>query len=207
MPYCAYCGTQVAPGTAFCPTCANPPSGVRQPAAPAVVVKGPASGLSLIILLVVGGFFLIAVMGILAALIIPNFLDALQKAKEKRTVVDLRDVGAAIVSYSTDNGGVLPPGKSLEEMSSALVPKYIAAVPKTDGWKRPFRYACWQEDSNASGCDHFRIASGGRDGVFEREDLSQYPEESFAMTDYDRDIVFGDGTFIQYPAGSGQGQR
>ena len=204
MPYCAYCGTQVAPGTAFCPTCANPPSGVRQPAAPAAVVKGPSSGITLVIILLVGGFFLIAVMGILAALIIPNFLDALQKAKQKRTVADLREVGTAIVSYSTDNNGALPPGKSLEEVGRALVPKYVASVPAADGWKRPFRYACWQKDSNSSGCNHFRIASGGRDGLFEKDDLSQYPEESFAMTDYDRDIVFGDGAFIQYPGGSRQ---
>lgn len=204
MPYCAYCGTQVAPGTAFCPKCGNPPSGVRQPAAPAAVVKGPSSGITLVIILLVGGFFLIAVMGILAALIIPNFLDALQKAKQKRTVADLREVGTAIVSYSTDNNGALPPGKSLEEVGSALVPKYIPAVPKADGWKRPFRYACWQEDSNSSGCDHFRIASGGRDGVFEVEDLSTYPQGTFDVTDYDRDIVLGDGVFLQYPARTGQ---
>lgn len=201
MPYCAFCGNQVAQGTPTCPHCGNPPSGVRQPAA---VVKGPSSGLPLLIILIVGGFFLLAILGIVAAIFIPNFVDALQKAKQKRTVADLRDVGTAIVSYVTDNDGSLPPGQSLEEMSPALAPKYIPSVPTVDGWKRPFRYSCWQESPEAAGCDHFRIVSAGRDGVFESEDLAAYEQGTFERTDYDRDIVFGDGVFLQYPAPAGQ---
>ena len=206
MPYCTFCGTQVAPSTPTCPHCGNPPNGVRQPAA---VVKGPSSSLPIILILVfIGGFFLLAFLGIIAALFIPNFLDALQKAKQKRTVAELRNVGTAIVSYSVDNNGTLPPGQSLEEMGAGLVPKYIPSVPTVDGWKRPFRYSCWRESPGAAGCDRFRIVSGGRDGVLESEDLSAYEQGTFETTDYDRDIVFGDGVFLQYPAPAGQsGQR
>ena len=151
MRHCAFCGTQVAKGTPACPRCGNPPSGVRQPAA---VVKGPSSSLPLILILVVfGGIFLIAILGIVAAIFIPNFVDALQKAKQKRTVADLRNVGTAIVSYSVDHEGTLPPGQSLEEMRPGLVPKYIPSVPTVDGWKRPFRYSCWRESPGAAGCD------------------------------------------------------
>jgi competence protein ComGC len=205
MPYCAFCGTQVAPNTPTCPRCGNPPNGVRQPAA---VVKGPSSGLPLLLILIVGGFFLVVVLGIIAALLIPNFLDALQKAKQKRTVADLRNVGTAIVSYSVDHNGTLPQGQSLEEIKPVLVPEYLASVPSVDGWKRPFRYSCWRESPGAAGCDHFRIVSGGRDGVLESEDLSKYGQGTFEPTDYDRDIVFGDGFFLQYPAPAGpSGQR
>lgn len=204
MPYCAFCGTPIAPNTPTCPRCGNPPSRVRQPAA---VVKGP-SGLPLLIILIVGGFFLLAVVGIIAAILIPNYLEVLQVAKQKRTVAEMRGVGAAIVSYAADNNGSLPPGQSLEEMRSALVPKYVPSVPTVDGWNRPFRYSCWRESPGTAGCDRFRIASGGRDGVLESEDLSAYEPGTFEPTDYDRDIVLGDGVFLRYPLSGGTpGQR
>lgn len=196
MSYCAFCGTEVAPGTAVCPQCGNPPSGVRPPA---VTVVGPKGGLPLAVILIAVFLGVVFVIGIIAALLIPNFLDALVKAKQKRSVADIRNVGTALVAYGVDHNGVFPPGESLQEVTSALVPQYIASVPSVDGWKHPYRYACWRESSSAPGCDHFAVASAGRDGVFESEDLSQYDQEPFAVTDYDRDIVFADGYFLQYP--------
>ena len=50
-------------------------------------------GFTLIELLIV-----IAIIGIIAALLIPNFLDALQKTKQKRTMGDIRIVGTAMFS-------------------------------------------------------------------------------------------------------------
>lgn len=188
MSYCVNCGTQVTPGTQVCPQCGKPPGG-RKP-----------TNWPLIAIIVGGGCLLFIVFsGIIAALIIPNFLDALQKAKQKRTVADLRDLGTAVFSYATDNDGVLPEAENVQDLSGLLVPKYIAAVPTLDGWKRPYRYLCWR-DSSETGCDHFRLASAGRDGVFEAEDLRQYEEGTFEVTDYNRDIVVGDGFFVQYPA-------
>ena len=55
-----------------------------------------------------GGFTLIellivvAIVGIIAAILIPNLIDALQKAKQKRTVADMRTVGSAWFSWYTD---------------------------------------------------------------------------------------------------------
>ena len=101
MSDCSFCGTPFAPGTATCPRCGNPSSGVRQPAA---VVKGPSSRLPLF--LMVGGFFLVA------TFFIPHFMDALQKAKQKRTVADPRRVETASVPDAVGNSGTLPPGQS-----------------------------------------------------------------------------------------------
>ncbi len=54
-------------------------------------------GFTLIELLIV-----VAVIGIIAAILIPNLVDALQKAKQKSTVADIRNIGTAWMSWVTD---------------------------------------------------------------------------------------------------------
>src|SRR5881227_2227736 len=60
-------------------------------------IRNRQKGFTLIELLIV-----VAIIGIIAALLIPNFLDALQKAKQKRTVADARNIGTAEMSWLTD---------------------------------------------------------------------------------------------------------
>ncbi len=55
-------------------------------------IRNRQKGFTLIELLIV-----VAIIGIIAALLIPNFLDALQKAKQKRTVADMRNAGTGDV--------------------------------------------------------------------------------------------------------------
>jgi hypothetical protein len=197
MSYCAFCGNQVAPGTATCPYCGNPPSGIRPP-----VVKGIQGGPLLVVVLVAALFGLIAFGGIIAALLVPNFLDALQKAKQKRTVADMRNLGTALFMYATDENS-FPPAEDLQGLNPYLVPKYVQSVPTTDGWDHPYRYTCRRGSPGSEGCDSIRIVSPGRDGVFESEDLGPGEPTTFEPTDYDRDIVWEDGRFLQYPAASG----
>ena len=154
-----------------------------------------------VILLIVGGgiFVVVAILGIVAALLIPNFLDALQKAKQKRTTADIRNLGTAVFTYWSDKGYFPMP----DQLSSALVPDYIAAVPTQDGWQRPLQYVCAKPRYNHTACESFFLASAGRDGVYEHQDLSDYEEGTFSTTDYDADIVFHDGLFVRGPAQAG----
>ena len=68
-------------------------------------IRNRQKGFTLIELLIV-----VAIIGIIAALLIPNFLDALQKAKQKRTVADMRNAGTAMFSWLTDQVGAAAAG-------------------------------------------------------------------------------------------------
>lgn len=60
-------------------------------------------GFTLIELLIV-----VAIIGILAAIAVPNFLNAQVKAKSARSLADLRAIRTALEMYSLDNNSVIP---------------------------------------------------------------------------------------------------
>src|SRR3989442_7420043 len=92
-------------------------------------------GFTLIELLIV-----VAIIGIIAAIAIPNLLNAIDRGKQKRTMADMRSIGTAVESYAVDNN-FYP--KNLANspaatISSHLSPSYIKTVPTADGWNKAY---------------------------------------------------------------------
>jgi len=169
---------------------------------------GRQRGFTLIELMIV-----VVIIGIIATLIIPMFLDALQKSKQKRTMAEMRLVGTCWMSWLTDQissaaagGGVrLYDLNRLTTIAADDVLKslyqnqrffYCSEVPKVDGWGYDYEY--FIHPSSLVVANVIAIRSRGRDGIF--EDLV-YPIGPFIITDYEEDIVWADGMFVSYPAG------
>lgn len=167
---------------------------------------------AVVVAIAAGGCLLVtAVIGIIAAILVPNFIDALQKAKQKRSAVQLREIAVMLESRAADQPPGAPPypdAASIDELVTLLEPYAAAPVPALDGWERPLRYQCAPAGSDSpylertGGCAAYRLASGGRDGVFEHDDLFAYETGTFPPEEFDGDIVVDGGTFVRLPLSS-----
>ncbi len=126
---------------------------------------------------------------------------------QRATVADIRNAGTAMFSWVTDQVGAaaagqqpvdlakFPPVSSFAALKELLVPKYIQELPERDGWGHPYEYRLNVKNPTA-GTYVMCIRSPGRDGRF--SGLS-YAAEAFPRDDYDHDIVWADGYFVQWP--------
>ena len=154
-------------------------------------------GLTLLELLVV-----LAIIGILSAIAIVNYFSALTRARQKRTVADIRTIAMAWESRASEAmrynaaGFTFPSGAvSYEQLSTMLMPTYAKNLPRMDGWSRPLEFSVVAPGgpSGAGPANAYAIRSAGRDGRFE----TTYTPG--ASTDPDCDIVFSGSAFIVYP--------
>jgi general secretion pathway protein G len=142
------------------------------------------NGFTLIELLIV-----VAIIGIIAAVAIPNLLNAVDKGKQKRTMADMRTISAATEAYSTDNSSYPRGAASWSALKADIDPYFIKAPPDRDGWGNS-----WDAVSDSTGAN-YTMASFGKDAILG-------PRTGGMTGDFNCDIVFADGRFWQWPEGT-----
>jgi general secretion pathway protein G len=202
MPYCAWCGQEVANvSSAPCPHCGKPINGGTYPSAPPPAAGGGSRTAIIIVVVIAVVLVGVAIVGILAAIAIPNLLTAQERSKQKRTMADLRTIATSIEARATDKNEY-PDVQNFTDLRPLLEPEYVHMLPLVDAWGHPFRYACTSYQDGH--CNGYALASSGKDGLFENDDLKAAAQSPPAPTkNFDCDIIYANGKFVEYPEAVG----
>jgi general secretion pathway protein G len=156
-------------------------------------------GFTLIELMIV-----VMIIGIIAAIAIPNLILTVERAKQKRTMSDIRNLATAWEARSVETGrynasGAQVPGidqvVDMNALDTALAPTYIRMMPKQDGWGHPLEAYTNLSWGNGTAASAYALISPGRDGRFATSPTTG------ATTNFDCDIVYSNGSFLAYPEG------
>jgi type II secretion system protein G len=141
-------------------------------------------GFTLIELLIV-----VAIIGIIAAIAIPNLLNAINRGRQKRTMSDIRSIATAMEAYSVDfNFYPKITATVVADFTTYLMPTFIKRLPSNDGWNQAL--VC----INDVGGQSYTIYSSAKGGT-------GVPGTAGPKTDFADAIVFSNGQFYAWPEG------
>ena len=146
----------------------------------------------------------VAIIGIIAAIAIANYLNAVQRTKQKRTMADMRSLAVAWEARAVDTkaynaSGFTMPAASISyaQVTTLLSPTYMRNIPSADGWGYALQFGADQAIGSATPAAEYAIRSPGRDGQYTGTTYTAGPTTSF-----DCDIVYSNGSFIVWPEGT-----
>jgi type II secretion system protein G len=159
------------------------------------------SGFTLVETLVV-----VAIIGLLAAISIPLTLNSINRAKQARTMADIRAIGSAwetrateVKSYNAAGARYSLPTTTLTaaNFTRMLAPTYMRTIPTRDGWSGTLEFFTDSPIGNKTQATTYAIRSRGRNGIQDRARTYTIG----ATTNFDCDIIFSHGGFLVYPEG------
>lgn len=177
-----------------------PPSAPQPPSLPASARRaGLHPGLiAMIALIPLGVIFFV---GLIAALTIPNFIDALDKARHKRTLADLSTLHEALDDYRR-SAGHYPAAESVADLVAVLPdPPGERPLATEDAWGQALVYRCTRPNGD-DGCADYRLVSAGSDQTLELTDPALYEPEDLDPDSRHRDLVLGAEGWIRAPEGA-----
>ncbi len=156
---------------------------------------------------------MVLIIGLVASILIPNLIDALHKAKQRRTMAELRLLGTAWMSWLTDQAGATAAGAqqtyqvagfnklTYAQIYGYLHPSdtffYMQAVPEKDAWGSQLDY---YQNTNTMVDNQLLLCAAARDDLFETcKEGEDIPIGPFLATDFDQDIVWADGFLVRWP--------
>ena len=147
-------------------------------------------GFTLIELLIV-----VAIIGILAAMAIPSFLNALERARQATAVENVFRMGTGIEQYRVDNHAV-PTAADVRELQEIFEETEINANRgiALDGWGFELIY-------EYAGTRFYTVLSYGSDNA-EGPEVMPDANGSLIVKHFDEDIIWSNGIFIQRPDGA-----
>lgn len=126
----------------------------------------------------------VAILGILAAIVIPALLTAVDRSRQRRTMADMNQIAKLNGLHQVDT-------TMYANALADLAPTYIDSVPQNDAWDNAYDY------QPAGDQRSYTLQSFGRDGA------AGPPAPATWINDpFDPDIIMDTGQFTQYPRGA-----